>query len=128
VRVEHDLLSIVAEFQATVGDPTSPARGRGGREFAGPHGEEKATDHKIGDLGVDRVARIGHAVGEMAEGPEKLGRQGALALGGGVEVVESLEEGLDAGQQLGAAFDVKGAALETVPERRSQVACGTAHS
>jgi len=51
-----------------------------------------------------------------------------LTFGWGVGVFEGPEEGADGGEELGAVRVVKGAAPETDPKRRCQVANGSAES
>jgi hypothetical protein len=52
----------------------------------------------------------------------------SLTIGWVANVVQGLEEGCERGEQPGAVRDVKGAAFETVPKRRSQMACGSSDS
>ena len=51
-----------------------------------------------------------------------------MTFGSWVGVIIGSEQGTQGRSHVGASRDVKGAVLEMVPERRSQTACGTAHS
>jgi hypothetical protein len=62
------------------------------------------------------------------EALEELWGDGLLTVGRGVDVVEGPQEGSDRGEKLGAVRNVEGARFETVPKRRSQVACGSPDS
>lgn len=61
-------------------------------------------------------------------GSEELGRDCLLSLWRGVDVGVGGEEATDAGMQVGRSRDVQGAWVLMDPKRRSQVACGFAHS
>jgi hypothetical protein len=67
-------------------------------------------------------------VGELEETAEEFGSDGFLTTGWGVNIVIGFEEGPECRPELGSVLDVNGALLETTPERRSQVACGSAQS
>jgi hypothetical protein len=59
---------------------------------------------------------------------QQLGCDGFLSVRRGVGVIVSPEQGTQGRSHVGASREVKGAVLDMVPERRSQTACGTAHS
>ena len=56
------------------------------------------------------------------------GGDGLLTVWGRVDIVEGFQQGADGGQEDGAVWLVNGTWQETVPERRSQVACGLSDS
>jgi hypothetical protein len=65
---------------------------------------------------------------KLEELSQELGSDCLLPLRWWVRVVESLQEGPKGGAQLRAPFEVNGTPFEVTPERRSQIACGIAHS
>ncbi len=104
-----------------------PARTLHVRVLAGPHGEEESADYYVGRV-VVLVGSQFPTVGELEETAEEFGSYGFLTTGWGVNVVVGLEEGPECRPELGSVLDVNGALVETTPERRSQVACGSAQS
>jgi hypothetical protein len=60
--------------------------------------------------------------------PEKLGSCRLLYVFGGIYIFKGFQQGFDRWQELGAVREVKGTWFEIVPERRTQIACGIAHS
>ena len=68
------------------------------------------------------------AVGELEQTTEETGSDGFLRSRWWVNVVEGFEEGTEGRPELGSILDVNGTLFETTPERRSQVACGSAQS
>ena len=102
-------------------------RGGGFYKLAGPHREEVSANDKVNCVFVD-VGSGGSGAGEFPKTSEQFWCCRFLAVGRRIYVVVGTEEGSQRGKELGAVRDVKGAALEIVPERRSQVACGSAQS
>jgi hypothetical protein len=75
-----------------------------------------------------REASVGFDSKKLEELPSELGGDCLLSLRWRVRVVESFQKSPDGGEKLGAPFEVNGTPFEMTPERRSQVACGIAHS
>ncbi len=97
--------------------------------FAGAHGEEEACDGDVCRYGGGRVTEgNGGKASGFEQETQQLGGDGLLAFGSWVGVIIGSEQGTQGRSHVGASRDVKGAVLEMVPERRSQTACGTAHS
>jgi hypothetical protein len=59
---------------------------------------------------------------------QQLGCNGLLALWCWVGVIVGPEQGTQGRSHVGTSQEVKGAVLDMVPERRSQIACGSVHS
>ncbi len=120
-------LAEVPENEVSQGDKLGSAgRGREG-VLTGPHREEKGSDDNVGGM-IVLVGPDLAAVGKLEEAAEQSWGNGLLPEGWRVDVVEGFEERSEGGPKLGAVLDVNGALFETTPERRSQVACGIAHS
>ena len=98
-------------------------------EYAGSHGKEEACDGDVCCYGWGRVTEgNGGKASQVVQETQQLGVDGLLAFGSGVGVIIGPEQGTQGRLHVGASQDVKGAVLDMVPERRSQTACGTAHS
>ena len=65
---------------------------------------------------------------QAVQNRKELGRYGFLPMCGGVKIFEGAEELLDSGSKDFEVLEVKGALLETLPKRRSHVACGRSDS
>ncbi len=116
-----------SEHEVSEGDSFGATRD--GREgvLARPHGKEESTDDDV--CGV--IILIGPdlpSVSKLEESTEKTWSDGFLSSWWRVHIVECFQERAEGWPKLGSVLDVNGAPLETTPERRSQVACGSAQS
>ena len=95
--------------------------------LTGTSRKEETRDKEVD--GVVDSARLWSAGGSKAmQVTEELRGDGALSIWWVAYVVEGFEEGREGGEQPGAIREVKGAAFEIVPKRRSQMACGSSDS
>ena len=127
VRVVDDSLPYVAKNQVSHGDALGFAEGWCERVFTRPHGKKEGANNEVGSV-VIFVGTNTAMVRELEKPPQETGSDSLLSLRGRVHVVEGFQEGAERGPKLGSVRDVNGALLETTPERRSQVACGSAQS
>jgi hypothetical protein len=110
----------VSEFERL-----GPARRLCFDNLAGTGREEEARDEQVD--GVIDGTRGGRSRGaEAVKVPQELGGNGPLPVRRVPYVVEGLEEGCEGREEPGAVRDVKGTWFEIVPERHSQMACGSA--
>ncbi len=99
------------------------------RVLAGSHCEEESHDRQVGCGGLCRVVadRVAGSA-KFEHSTEELRCDRFLTVGRWVQVCESIQESRDARAEGLSSLDVEGALLETLPKRRSHVACGLSDS
>lgn len=127
VRRGEESFPRVTEDEGANRGPFGLSGAGGFDELTRPHGEVVGSNEEV-DCVLVQVCSDTTGPSEGPEASQQLGCDGFLTVWRGVYVVVGPEEGTERWQELSAVLDVKGAPFEMVPERRSQVACGSAQS
>ena len=127
IRMADDAFRSVPEDEGAKFGAFCPAWLGGFHKLAGAHCKEVSADDEVDSMLVDVGASL-RGTSKFPEAPEEFWGSGLLSIWWRVDVVIGSKEGSQRWEELGSVRDVKGAPLEMIPERRSQVACGSAQS